>query len=279
MAERFRTFIFDIEELGEEDRLHARNLAEELRAHKIEVGFELQTEVIPQETVILTDREETILTYQKTEAAILGYEGGNRDGMHLQGPQIVILGLAEIDYEFVKRQYQRKHDLPWTILETKRCIVREITMEDLDELYELYRMPGITRYMEPLYERSKEEEYTRAYINNMYHYYGYGMWVIVQKSTQRVIGRAGFNEQVIEGVAETEMGYMIAADLQGQGYATEVCRAIMEYGREYHEFQKLNCLIEPENQASIALAESLGLKRQGRILLNGKGMEQFVIEF
>ena len=51
------------------------------------------------------------------------------------------------------------------ILKTDRLTLREIRVEDVDRLYEIYEGPGITDFIEPLYEdRDEEIVYTRDYI-------------------------------------------------------------------------------------------------------------------
>ena len=65
---------------------------------------------------------------------------------------------------FFQKVYERAHNLPWTILETKRCVIRELSMEDLPALFELYAHPEVTRFMEPLFEWEKEKEYQEKYM-------------------------------------------------------------------------------------------------------------------
>lgn len=97
---------------------------------------------------------------------------------------MLIEGLEEVDETFLLRAYERKHGIPWTIVTTERCIVREITLDDLDGLFALYAGEGMTEYLDPLYEYEKEKEYQRSYINYMYRLYGYGMWVVIEKATE-----------------------------------------------------------------------------------------------
>lgn len=236
----------------------------------------MEAQMCLSESVILAATDETLERFCGKEAALLAYANPTLSGQKLTAADMVIEGFEEIDHQFLERAYQRKHNEPWIITETERCVIREITLQDLDALYELYALPGITDYTEPLLERKKEEAYTRAYIDNMYRYYGYGMWVVIEKKTGRLIGRAGFDDRIIDNRAETEMGYVIATDLQRQGYATEVCQAILAYGREYCEFERINCLIYPQNNGSIAFAKSLGMERSAPVSVNGRTMERYV---
>jgi len=83
--------------------------------------------------------------------------------------------------------YERHFNIPWTILETERCIVRELELSDLDDLFSMYAEPGMTDYMEGLYEYEEELEYQKAYIENMYRFYGYGMWLPFLKKNGTLI--------------------------------------------------------------------------------------------
>lgn len=54
--------------------------------------------------------------------------------------------------------------IPWEILTTERCLIRETGAEDLDALYEIYADTSVTKYTEGLYpERAKEEAYLKDY--------------------------------------------------------------------------------------------------------------------
>ena len=147
--------------------------------------------------------------------------------------------------------------LPFNILETQRCLVRETTLKDVDDFYILYKDKEITEYMEPLFEdRDEEIEYTKSYIKNIYEFYGFGMWTIVEKKSGKVIGRAGVSYR--EGFALAELGFMIGKEYQRKGFAYEVCKAICNYMYENYDMEELQILIEPQNTPSILLAKKLG---------------------
>ncbi len=230
----------------------------------------------PEECLVIADCEETVRQAQEWGMAVLGYEPTNGQRMTESLP-IIVEGFEEVDYDFLERVYQRHHHLPWTVIETRRCLLREITLDDLDRLYELYRPAEITFFMEGLKEKRKEEEeYTKAYIENMYRFYGYGMWVVIDKASGELIGRAGIDHLEVEDEVQPEMGYMIGVDYQRQGYATEVCQGVVEYIKEATEFTAVYCLIQKENNISIHLAEKLGFHWDKNVLCNGKEMQRYV---
>ena len=161
-------------------------------------------------------------------------------------PDLYAEGLEEVDFEFLQRVYRRHHKLPWFILATERCIVREFCMDDLDDLFELYAGEGMTDYIEPLYSYEEEKQYQQAYIENMYGFYGYGMWVVCDRKTGKMIGRAGVEHREELG-GELELGYAIGRPYQGRGIAKEVCLAILDYVKEELEANRIFCLIDPGN--------------------------------
>lgn len=173
------------------------------------------------------------------------------------GTRYAVESLAELDIEYLERVRRRYNHIPWDIGETDRCLIRELSLADLPALYELYDKPGMTDFVEPLYDYETELEYQKAYIENMYGFYEYGMWLVFSKETGKLIGRAGLEHN--------EMGYMIAPEFQNLGYATEVCRFIVDYARKNTDFEELYCRIDEKNTASVRLAKRLGFVKNGQI--------------
>lgn len=145
------------------------------------------------------------------------------------------------------------------ILKTDRLTLREITVDDVDRLYEIYEGPGITDFIEPLYEdRDEEIVYTKDYIKYQYGFYGYGLWIVVENETGRIVGRAGITNRA--GYLEAELAYVIEKDRQGLGYAQEVLRAVISYARDELFLTSLNCFIKPGNDISVHICNKLGFK-------------------
>lgn len=187
------------------------------------------------------------------------------------GTRYAVESLAELDIEYLERVRRRYNHIPWDIGETDRCLIRELSLSDLPALYELYDKPGMTDFVEPLYDYETELEYQKAYIENMYGFYEYGMWLVFSKETGMLIGRAGLEHN--------ELGYMIAPEFQNLGYATEVCRFIVDYARKNTDFEELYCRIDEKNVASVRLAKRLGFVRNGQIgnERNTGGLDRYVL--
>lgn len=187
-------------------------------------------------------------------------------------------GFEEIDLKFLTHVFERHHGLPWTILTTERCVIKEFSMDYLDELFELYAGAGMTDYIEPLYPYEQEKEYQEAYIKCMYEFYGYGMWIVCDRKTGKLIGRAGVeHREELDG--ELELGYAIGVPYQRQGYATEVCAAILQYVKEELMQPSVCCLIEKGNTVSEHFAEKLGFLAGGTIAVGEKQMNKYIYVF
>ncbi len=147
-----------------------------------------------------------------------------------------------------------------TILETKRLTLRPLTMDDLDVLAELYSDPEVRRYFPDrtlTYEETKKE--LGWIIDVCYGRHGFGLWATIHNETGAFIGRCGLIPWTLEGRSEVEVAYLLAKTYWGQGLATEAAQAILGYGFERLPVERLICVIEPENRASMKVATKIGM--------------------
>ena len=231
------------------------------------------------DALLIASTDETIALGKELGIATLAYANPDFPNQTYSGVEMIVEGFEEVDADFLEKVYQRYHHISWTILETQRCVVRELCLDDLDGLFELYADDGMDEFTEGLYPYEEEKTYQEAYINNMYRFFGYGMWLVFQKETGKLIGRAGLEHREIYGETELELGYLIGKKYQGQGYATEVCQAILNYAKENTDFEHINCVVQNGNEASIHMAQKLGFIYQEDYDLGGKVMHRFVKVF
>lgn len=151
-------------------------------------------------------------------------------------------------------------DVTTTILETKRLLLRPLTLDDLDDLYALYKEPSVRKYFPEgtlTYEETQEE--LEWIIDVYYGKYGYGLWATIYKETGEFIGRCGLLPWTIEERQEVEVAYLLAEKYWRQGLGTEVARAIVQYGFEVLQMPRLICMMNEENVASVKVAENMGM--------------------
>lgn len=201
--------------------------------------------------------------------SLLFLHEGNKNAPMQQIPYAV-MDFEGIDYAYLCDIYKRFFHIPWTILETERCVLREMTPEDLDALYEVYADPEISRYTEALYEdREQELAYMKDYIEHVYRFCGLGIWVIMEKQINRLIGRAGLAFR--DGYDTPEIGFIIGKEYQRRGYAYEVCRAILRYCKGL-DMKTIRVIYQKENRASEELCKKLGFVITGAFSEDGKDM-------
>ena len=222
----------------------------------------------PEETLFVTD---SCVYFNCLRAegryAVALYHEGNR-GSFFEGASYGVENVQELPLRSYEEAYRRLAGLPWDILETERLKVRESTVPDVEDFYRIYAEPSITYYMEGLYQDPEEEKaYMEAYIKQAYGFYGYGLWTVMRKTDNRIIGRAGIN--VREGYELPELGFVIERESQRKGYGLLVCWAFLVYAKEELGFERVQALVQEENNASAALLERLGFEYERNVTEQG----------
>lgn len=214
-------------------------------------------QILSRETLVITDLPETARRCLKEGWYVTALYHEKNQGITFPALKYGIEDVFALEYRSYEDVYRRLRGLPWDILETQRLKVRESTLGDVEDFYRIYADPSITRYMENLFPQKEEEQaYMQAYIDQIYGFYGYGLWTVVRKDDGRIIGRAGLS--VREGYELPELGFVMEVSCQRQGYGLEVCTAILEYAREELSFDRVQALVKEKNLASKKLLERLG---------------------
>ena len=147
------------------------------------------------------------------------------------------------------------------VVETERLILRRFTPEDAADNYRIYTDPENMRFMGgPPDSVESEREHIRKHIANYYEQHGFGLWAAVLKENARLIGRCGLLYQQVEGTREVEVTYLIDRLYWGRGLATEAAREAVKLGFESYGFRRIVALINPENVASVRVAEKVGMR-------------------
>ena len=234
----------------------------------IDIPSKWNTNVSIEPRLYVTDEPEKIRTLSSEGRPLCPVLNDNTKDIDLSTFPYLITDPEDTDTDFYIKVWQRLASLPWEIAVTPRCIVREMTVDDVEALYRVYSDESIIKYTEPLFpDYESELEYTNNYIKNVYSYFGFGTWIIEDRDTGEIIGRAGFNYRTDEDLPDTltfpELGYVIAKEYQGKGYATEVCSRLISFGFEELGFDCIQALSHPDNLPSIRLLSSLGFEYYG----------------
>ena len=162
------------------------------------------------------------------------------------------------------------------VLETERLILRPLTLDDVDDLAAIYADPEVMRFFEGT--RSREE--TRRRVEETIAQYaqtGVDFLATVHKESGQFIGRCGLLWQIIDGVQEVEVAYMVARAYWGCGMGTEAARALKEHGFRDFGFRRLISLIDPGNIASIRVAEKNGMRYERDVAFEGHSCRLYAV--
>ncbi len=117
--------------------------------------------------------------------------------------------------------------------------------------------PDVTRYIGSGQPLDREQCWRHlSILVGHWHLRGYGFWGVEEKSTGNLIGRLGCWNP--EGWPGFEVGWILARDAWGKGYATEGGRAAMAYAFQELGRDNVCSVIRVGNTASANVAEKLG---------------------
>jgi len=168
------------------------------------------------------------------------------------------------------------------ILETERLKLRGHRLDDFNHCAAMWADPTVTRYIggKPL----SEEESWRRMLGYVGHWalLGFGYWVAEEKTTGSLVGEIGFAdykrdlEPSLKGVPE--IGWVLASQAHGRGYATEAVRAAVAWGDAHFPTPRTACIIAPENLASVRVALKCGYCEFARATYKGHPTVMYVRE-
>ena len=144
------------------------------------------------------------------------------------------------------------------ILETKRLILREYTLDDFEDLKKIISDPETMKYYLKPYDDNGVNRWLNWCISS-YKENGFGLWAIELKGNGEFIGDCGLSYQMIDGEKLVEIGYHINKKYWRNGFAKEAGLAVKEYGFKHLDVDALYSYMNYENIASQNTAKSLGM--------------------
>lgn len=155
------------------------------------------------------------------------------------------------------------------VIETERLVMRGHRLDDFDAYAAMRSDPAVVRHIvgKPL---SEEEAWAR-FLRAIGHWslLGFGHWAVVEKASARFVGDVGFvnlKRDTLPPLDDApEIGWLLAPEARGRGYATEAVRAALDWGAVRFGAVRTICLIGHENLASLRVAEKCGYRETARV--------------
>jgi len=163
-------------------------------------------------------------------------------------------------------------------LETKRLFLRPLTMDDLDSFAHLVADPEVMRFsLKGPLSNQEAKEYLQSRILDHYAKHGFGLLAIIHKETNQLIGFAGLIFQTVDSENLIEVGYRLHPSYWKQGLATEATQEIVKYAFTHLGLDRLICIIDPKNVASLSVAIRLGMGLWKKTLFHGFSVEVYLL--
>lgn len=162
-------------------------------------------------------------------------------------------------------------------LESERLMLSVAGRDDYILMRDLVADPQVHRYLGPRADDPTTDMFSRALrAAGSWHLYGYGMFMIREKSTGAFVGQAGMFHTMRgfgKGLDDVpEAAWILAREHWGKGYAFEAMLTALEwfdagFTGSPDASARIACMIERDNAASVRLAERLGFARYDEHIL------------
>ena len=153
-------------------------------------------------------------------------------------------------------------DPAFTDLRTDRLVIRRFRSEDADAFARYRADPDVARYQSwDGYTHARAETFVAGMA--ALHPGMPGEWyqfAVVDPSTDELLGDVALRVDD-DDASRAELGFTLAPDHQGKGYATEAVTSVIAYAFERLGVETVFAIADARNDASIALLERIGMRR------------------
>lgn len=144
-------------------------------------------------------------------------------------------------------------------LTTDRLILRAFVASDFEAYALIMADPAVTQFLGEGHPLARVEAWRQlAMILGHWTLRGFGLWAVEERASGRLLGRIGCHEP--EGFPAFEIGYVLAREAWGNGYAREGAAAALQFARQTLHRRDITSIIRPANTGSIRVATSLGAR-------------------
>ncbi|QVY61796.1 GNAT family N-acetyltransferase [Cytobacillus gottheilii] len=149
------------------------------------------------------------------------------------------------------------------IIETPRLRLRKITAEDANSILVYLSDEDVMKYYGLLPFTSVDDALGEiAWYQSIQDHQTGMRWGITLKEEDVIIGSCGFHNGVAKHF-RTEIGFELSKAYWGKGIAAEAIKAVVSYGFDHMNINRIEALIEPANQPSQKVVEKIGFIKEG----------------
>jgi RimJ/RimL family protein N-acetyltransferase len=156
------------------------------------------------------------------------------------------------------------------IVETERLRLRGHALDDFEMECTIWADPIVTRFIGKKPSTRSEAWYRLLRYVGHWQLLGYGYWVITDKVSGAFLGEVGFADykrELTPALDAPEIGWGLMPSAHGKGIGTEAVRAATAWADQ--RWERTVCIIDPDNLASLRVAEKCGYREYARASLGG----------
>ncbi len=148
-------------------------------------------------------------------------------------------------------------------LVTDRLLIRILEMKDKDVFFKYRSLPEIYQYQA---WRPKDIKEIEDFINKNVCSNTTNTWLqlAVCLKDGQLIGDIGIH--FLEDDSQVEIGFTISPDYQGNGYAVEAVKAVMDYMFFNLMKHRVSASVDPNNKKSVRLLEKFGFRKEAHFI-------------
>lgn len=143
------------------------------------------------------------------------------------------------------------------MLETERLILRPLVEKDIDIIYAMRSDAELMRFIRQPQNRVESADWINL-VSSRWASEQIGFCAMIEKSSNEFIGWCGLWR--LKETGELEIGYAVAKEFWGKGYATEAAVKFFDYAFERLQPEKIVAVADPDNAASRRVMEKLGMR-------------------
>lgn len=158
------------------------------------------------------------------------------------------------------------------ILETERLYLREMNQSDYESLCRILQDNETMYAYEGAFTDTEVQEWLDRQIAR-YKKYNFGLWAVILKDTDKMIGQCGLTMQPWKDTEVLEIGYLFEKAYWHNGYATESAIACKKYAFEILKADEVCSIIRDTNTASQNVALRNGMKIADKWIKHYRGVD------
>jgi len=164
-------------------------------------------------------------------------------------------------------------DASTNVLETDRLVLRRLSIEDAEFVFELVNEPAFLQFIGDKGVRTLDD--ARDYILkgpvDSYERFGFGLYLCEVKDSKTPIGICGLIKR--ECLEDVDIGFAFLPGFWGKGYCYEAASAVLAMGKSVFGLDRIVAVTSINNDRSIRVLEKLGMKFEGMVKLSDDAPE------